>query len=43
MSIFQTFNLGGSEIIIIFIYLALLIFAFFIIKGIKAFFEELNK
>lgn len=36
-------NLGGSEIIILFSYLAMALLAYFVIQGVKAFFKELNK
>jgi succinate dehydrogenase/fumarate reductase cytochrome b subunit len=43
MSTYVYLNLGGSEIIIIGIYLAVILFLYFVIVGVKAFFQELNK
>ncbi len=43
MSTYVYFSLGGSEIIILGIYLAIILFLYFLIRGIKAFFQELNK
>lgn len=43
MSTYVYFSPGGSEIIILGIYLAVILFLYFLIMGIKAFFQELNK
>lgn len=43
MICYGNINLGGSEIMIIGSYLAIILFVYFIIAGVKAFFQELNK
>lgn len=43
MSTYVYFSPGGSEIIILGIYLAIILFLYFLIMGVKAFFQELNK